>query len=276
MSQDKIQYTAIDAEQMRSFRAGATAALARRGIGFSVENWLQSIELGLVGAVGLLGLLVLDWSPAAALAALLLGVWANWCGDLIKYVLANRAVGRMSEDAAVDAQVWAVANALMEGDSRYRSDRVTRYHPGLALFVDLLFGGVATAVIVGVTGLFVPAVWVGILANPEWRWILLGLVWWQLMAAVWTAARHAWLGERAGSIRFGAGGRGIGLFLFMFPIVFMLDGKPGAAGGAMVIANLGLLLLAALSLFGSWLIQRETGWLRDWLRSERARAMRDV
>ena len=275
MAQTPIQYTAIDAEQMLSFRAGAAAALARRGSGFSVENWLQSIELGLVGAVGLVGLLVLDWPPAAALAALLLGVWASWCGDLIKYLLAHRAVRRMSEEATADAQVWAVANALMDGETRYRSDRVARYPPGLGLFVDLRFGGVATAVIVGVTGLFVPTVWSGILANPEWRWILIGLVWWQLMAAAWTAMRHAWLGEGAGSIRFGAGGRGVGLFLLMFPIVFMFDGKPGAAAGAMVIANLGLLLLSALALLGSWLLQRETGWLRDWLRAERSRAARD-
>ena len=274
MSQDRIQYTAIDADQMQRFHAGAAAALARRGGGFSVENWLQSLELGLVGAVGLVGLLVLDWPPAAALAALLLGVWASWCGDLIKYVLAHRAVRRMSDEAAADAQVWAVANALMDGERRYRSDRAGRYHPGLALAIDLLFGGVATAVIVGVTGLFAPVVWGAILSNPEWRWILTGLVWWQLMAAAWAAMRHAWLGERAGSIRYAAGGRGIGLFLLMFPVVFLLDEHPGASGGAMVLANLGLLLLSALALFGSWLMQRETRWLRDWLRSERARIAR--
>lgn len=276
MARQEIQYTTIDAAQMQQFRAGAQAALGRRAGGFRAENWIQSLELGLVGGVGLAGTLLLDWPPKAALAALLLGVWASWCGDLIKYLLANRAVRRMSDEAAADAQVWAVANALQQGETRYRSDRVARYHPGLALGVDLLFGGVATAVIVGVTGLFAPAVWAGILAHPEWRWILVGLVWWQLLAAAWTAMRHAWLGERAGSIRFGAGGRGIGLFLLMFPVVFLLDEDPTASGGVMVLANLGLVLLSALALFGSWLIDRETGWLRDWLREERARAAREA
>jgi hypothetical protein len=91
-------------------------------------------------------------------------------------------------------------------------------------------------------------------------------VWWQLMGASLTTARHAWLGERAGPIRFQAGARGLGLFLLMFATLMFFEENGSAASAVMTTANVCLLLLALLAFPGMWILHREKRWLDEWLR----------
>ncbi len=270
MASNEIQYVPLDVAQMQRFRSNVAAALARRGRGYMAEQWLATSELLLVGCVGLFGMWLLDWSPEGAVACLLLGLWAKIIGDLMKYSLARRAVLRLSEEWNDDTQVWAVGNALMDGETRLRADRLGGYMPGMGLFVDLVFGSIGTGVIVKVSGLYRPETWQMLLEQREWRWVLIGMVWWQLMAAALSTLRHAWLGERAGRLQFAAGGRGLGLFLLMFPVLIFYGESEGNARGVVLVSHLALILLALLGLFGCWLLQRETRWLRDWHRRELA------
>jgi hypothetical protein len=266
MAQHEIRYIDIDQAQMQRFRANAPAATARRDAGFFTENWLASFELVAIGTMGLVGLHVLGWSAQGALAVLLVSVWAGVLGDLMKYLLAHRAVQRMAGQHNADAQVWAVAGALMRGETRYREDHAGGYRPGTGLFVDLSFGGIATVMVAHAGGLSSWGAWQALLAHPEWRWVLIGLVWWQLMGASLTTARHAWLGERAGPIRFQAGARGLGLFLLMFATLMFFEENGSAASAVMTTANVCLLLLALLAFPGMWILHREKRWLDEWLR----------
>lgn len=267
MARGEIRYVPIDAARMQRFRADAPAALARRGGGFLAEQWIASSELLLVAVIGLVGLHALGWSAEAALACLLAGVWAKTAGDLIKYLLARPAVLRATDGLNRDAAVWLVAGALSRGRRMIRDDRESRYLPGPALLFEFAFGGIATGVLAHVGGLLRADVWEDLLAQPHWRWTLLGMVWWQLMTAALSALRHAWQGERAGPLPFSAGARGFGLFLVMFPVMFLYgeDGEGVNPQGVMQVLNYALLLLGLLMLFGSWLMQRETRWLRRWL-----------
>jgi len=276
MAERKIRYVDIDEQQMRQFRANAAAALSRRDTGFFTENWLAAIELTAIAGTGLVGLHWLGWSGQGALAAMLVGVWASVAADLLKYLLAYRAVQQMARHHNDDAQVWAVANALADGETRYREDHGGGYRPGLGLFVDLCFGGIATVVIAHSGGLTEWSAWQALLAHPEWRWVLIGLVWWQLMTAALATARHAWLGERAGPIRFQAGARGLGLFLLMFATLMFFEENTNAAGAVMTVANLCLLVLAAISVPGIWLLQREKRWLREWMSTDDAGQGREI
>lgn len=266
-----VRYVPLDADQMQRFHAHAPQALARRGKGFIVEQWITSSEMLLVAIVGLVGILALDWSAEGALSCLLVGVWARIIGDLMKYLLARGAVVRVAGQWADDAHVWLVAPALMRGEDRIQANRLTPYVPGAGLAVDIVFGGIATAVIAHFGGLLQVEAWQALLAQREWRWLLFGMLWWQLTAAALSTLRHAWMGERAGPIPFTAGPRGLGLFLLMFPIVMLFGEDDGSATvsprGVMLVINVALLLLSLLMLFGSWLIQRETRWLARYLAS---------
>lgn len=270
MARNEVQYIALDAAQMQRFSRNLPAALARRSGGFMAEQWMATGEMLMVGCVGLFGLWRLDWSPEGAVACLLLGIWAKIIGDLMKYCLARRALLRLKDEWDDDAQVWAVGNALKDGQTQLRADRVGGHMPGMGLFVDLAFGGVATGVIVKVSGLFRPETWQVLLAQPEWRWVLIGMVWWQLMTAAISTLRHAWLGERAGRLQFAAGGRGLGLFLLMFPVLMFYGESEGNARGVVLVSHLALIVFALIGFFGCWLLQRETRWLRDWHRREQA------
>ncbi len=267
MSRDEIRFVPIDDARMRQFRADAPAALARRGGGYLAEQWIASSEMLLVAGVGLLGLHALGWSAEAALACLLAGVWAKTFGDLLKYLLARPAVLRTSAAYNRDRAVWQVAGALAGGRREVREERDGEYRPGLGLLVEFAFGGVASIILAHIGGLLRADIWEDLLAQPHWRWALLGMVWWQLMTAALAALRHAWQGERAGPMAFSAGARGAGLFIVMFPVAFLFGEDAGGANprGVMLVINYALLLLGLLMLFGSWLMQRETRWLRRWL-----------
>jgi hypothetical protein len=250
------------------FRAEAPAALARRSRSWFAEQSWGALEPALTGGVALVGLWLLEWPGVAVLAFALAAIWNAVACDIAKLVLANAAVHREAEQWSAERTFWTIAEAIREGKREMRADALLPYRPGTGLFVDLVFGGIATAVMLAAIEERPREVLAALTGSDAARYMLAGMLGAQWLATLATIARHRLPGERA-PMRFGAGVRGLGLFIVMF-VAVMSEGAARAMTLALAM-NTGLLALAGISLFGLWLIRGET----EWLRRELAQAARD-
>ncbi|HET6603511.1 MAG TPA: hypothetical protein VFG21_04755 [Xanthomonadaceae bacterium] len=266
----EIRMVPIDAAMRERFERNAPAALARRPASWFVEAWLGTGELLLVATVSLVGLLLLGWSAAAMLGLLLVSAAIGFCGDFLKGLLLRRQLAQHFQALHQDIEVWAVASVLLEGKDEVRADHVrsAQMGAGCGLMLDLCFGGMAVVAMVvvlhrGGISLVEPFV-----HDATMRNLLLGLVAFQVASLSWQLFEHT-LGGRANSaVQFQAGGRGIGLFLLMFIVLFAVD-DGGSLRTALVVANGALLGLGLVAVFGMGLVRRETQWLRAHLRARR-------
>jgi hypothetical protein len=259
----------IDEACMADFRRHAPAALARRNSAFMLEAWQHSAEFLLIGAVGLFGLLALGWSAEAALAGLLVGIWVGIIGDALMYVFCRSAIVRDPPEAQHDREVWLVTGALMKGKDHVKVNPSTMvgYDPKMGLIFDLGLGAVMTLFLLHISGMFSLAVWTGLLADDEWRWAMLVLAGWQAITVAYTAIHHFVRGAQAGPVEIHPGTRGLGLFVVVWVIAIL-----GLGDSPLVIVtviNGALVLLGGGAVLAVWMIQQETRWLRDWLRSRK-------
>ena len=124
-----------------------------------------------------------------------------------------------------DWHVWVVANALRRGlDVAPKSHLQAKYEPALGVFVDLVCGGIGTALIcvaLAEAGFnFRSELWEnrGSVARA-WRCSRST----KLALTVWEIARHKLGGDAAGEVKIALGMRGLGLFLLLFVVVMIHD-----------------------------------------------------
>ncbi|HET7843144.1 MAG TPA: hypothetical protein VFL14_03275 [Xanthomonadales bacterium] len=256
----QVQMVPLTADHRERFRRDAPAALAQRSQAWFAEQSWGALEPALAGGVALVGLWLFGWSGVAVFGLALAAIWNAVACDVAKLALAHDAVQREAERWNADRSFWTIADAIREGKQEMRADSLTPYRPGMGLFVDFVFGGVATVVMLATVDESPLEVVAALTATGGARIALAAMLGLQWLATFATIVRHRRPGERS-AMRFGAGARGLGLFLMMFPVVMSDEGA--RAMKVAVIMNAGLLLLAAISVFGLALMRRETEWLRD-------------
>jgi hypothetical protein len=262
----------ISAADMLRFHRNAPGALARRGGGYIGEALANSFELLVMGLVPIVGMLRFEWSATQLLVFLLAGAWIGIFCDVARVMFAGRGVEEFAKTHYDDWHVWVVVAALRFNRTEApRSHLEAKHQPGAGVFVDLVAGGVGTAVILamlGATGIRGegPIDW----TDRGWLASLAGFAAWQIGAAAWEIIRHRRLGPTAGPVQATPGARGAGLFILMF--VTMMVGDPEERGGVdarrmMLVVNGALVLIGVLNTASIVWLRSETVWLRNYLNS---------
>jgi len=263
----------ITAADLARFRKNAPAALARRGGGFLAESVGNALALSITGLIPIVGLVWFGWSASEMLVFLIAGLWIGILGDLAKFALLPGQVRRFGAAYYEDWQVWVVAGALRRGKNEApRSHLEAKYTPVAAVFVDLVFGGVATAILCVVLAKS------GFDFRQELQhnsWLaksIAALAIYETAFTLWEVVRHRLGGDAAGQVRVALGMRGLGLFLLMFLVVMLDDAlhdNGATARIALLTVNAAILILATINLVGLYWVQAETNWLREYLRKRR-------
>lgn len=250
----------------------AAAALARRRGGWWAEQVAACLELLLVVGLSLAALWLWGAAPLSMLLVLLAAAWVGILGEIATYVLRRRAVDAEQQAASDDLFVWHVVDAMMDGRDRISPEAVRGHTGGLGILLDLTMGGISTVAVLGMLDH----------AGGNWRtalaedavagWTLAAIALWQALRILWMCLRRAFALTDASPPRFAAGGRGLGLFLLVF--VLLWAGDEGRELKLALSWAYGLLLaLCLLAVPGLWLMQRQTQWLRTYLaRSHTTRA----
>jgi hypothetical protein len=269
----EADYVSLSAEDMDRFHRNAAAAVRRRGGGFVLESLASTFELVVMGGAPIVGLVWFDWSPAQLLVFLLVGMWVGIACDWARLALAGRGVREFAQTHYDDWHVWVVVEALRSGRTTApRSHLAARHEPGAGVFVDIVAGGVGTAVIaamVGATGFKDQAG--GLFQDGSFLISLASFVAYQALSAYWEIARHRASGC-AGPVGAQPGVRGIGLFLLMF--VVLMAGDPETRGGVdarrvMLAVNGAIVVIGLLNSAALLWLRRETVWLRNYLRQRK-------
>lgn len=251
-----VPLTAADRAQ---FGRDARAMLALRGPAWFAEQSWGTAEPAFAALVSLVGMYGFGWPAAAVFAFTLASLWNGVLCDFAKVAFARVAVFRSAAQHNESTRFWAIAEAIRGGKDGIREDSLRAYHPGTGLLVDVVFGGVGTAVILGTHAGDMRDVFEAFAGSDGTRLALLAMLGTQWLATVATIVGHRRPGPHA-PMRFAAGMRGAGLFVLMFAALVIEDGV--SVAGIVLAMNVGLLLLAALSMLGMALLRRETEWLR--------------
>ncbi len=258
---------------LERFRRDAHAAVKRRGRGFFFEQWAHSFELILMGAVPIVGMALFDWSGMALLVFMLAGAWTAVACDAFKYVLLRPVVDREAEAYTNDQFVWVVVEALQKKTREVPTAHAgAAYLPGVGLFVDLLFGGISTVVIVAALAVTEAGFPGDVLGDAGYVLGLVAFIVCQVLLAIWLVLEHR-LGHSEGPVKLHAGLRGVGLFFLMFIVVVISDKlseKAAVSRIVMIVTNSLIILVGVLNLVGMRWVRQETIWLRDYLGKRQA------
>lgn len=234
----------------------APAAIARRRGGYWIEQWIALLQWFVVAATSLAGLVLFGWSPLSMLAFLLASAWTSVAGDLLRWLLFRRRVHAFAETFSDDAEVWAVALALHSGKQSLPPEQSNRYAVGIGLFVDLVFGGVATAVMLLALREQGFDPWTDFRSDGPIRWTLLAIVALQALGLAWALLSHAVGSQRDVPMKITPGARGLGLFILMF-LVMGLGDDGSQLWLPLMVANGLLLLLGVFGFAGLLLMLRD-------------------
>lgn len=252
----------LTTEDRERFGRDARGMLAARGPSWFAEQSWGSAEPAITAVVSLVGMYAFGWPPAAVFAFTLASLWNGVLCDIAKMLLARAAVYRSAAEHNDTQRFWAIAEAVRNGKEELRADSVRPYHPGMGLFIDLVFGGVGTAVLLGTVNGGMGEVFHAFTDSEGARLALAAMLGTQWLATIATVVAHRRPGPHA-PMRFAAGLRGAALFVLMFAGLVVENGV--SVTTIVLIINAALLLLAALSALGMVLLRRETDWLRTWL-----------
>jgi hypothetical protein len=269
-----VDYVLLTSGDMTRFYRNAPNALARRSGGAIGQSLLGSLELAVMGAVPIVGLLWYGWSATQQLVFLVVSLWVGILCDFARLALVRQAVKAYADEHYDDWHVWVVVEALRSGrNTAPRSHIQAKHQAGDGVLVDLAAGGFSTALIAA--ALFVSSedrVFVTTFDRP-FVISLAAMAAYQAINAAWEIVRVRRAGMKAGGVSAAPGARGVALFLLMF--VTMTLGDPDGAGGVAaqrvmlavngVIAAVGVLNAAAWLWLGS-----ETRWLARYVREHRA------
>ena len=265
----------ITPELVAQMQRDAPGALSRGPSRLTVDLIL-GLFLFMLGALLSLAALWLWGVPAAAMLLFLLaGAWIGIASEWLKYLLMNRAVEHELAQANADRFVWAIGSSLREGKAEVEEARLRGISSRGGLMLDLVLGGVATALIL----VFVDEALAlsEMHLEPVVLLMIAGVLALQVGGVLVMAWRHR-SGHGAGaSLQFQAGGRGICLLLLMM-VVLVTDAAMADGGGlrmALTIANMAMLGIGGLGLFYcAAVLPGETRWLREHLQELGSRESR--
>lgn len=269
---NEIRYVPIDASMRQRFAECAPAALARRtrarllGQAASMLQWL------LIGAIGLVGIYVWQWSAMSLLLVWLAGVGVGIVSDAFKWLFMRARLVRQMDRFSDDQFVWAMVMAMQKHAQQIREDALHRHRPGLGVALDLIFGTIAAILFslwfrhegIDVVALVrddvaLQRALIAVAATP-----LVGLA-----SGLATLARSA-----EAEIDYQAGGRGVGLFFVIFAFMFFSDAGGDAVRALVVFINGAAVVVAVLAGLGLWIMARERDWLARHLAGAEAAAPR--
>lgn len=243
------------------FARHAPRALARRDDAYFLRQRLVWADWLVTGIVGLLGLYVFGWPATTAALVLVAGFWLGWLGEVVIVIARGRALAQAIGEAHDNEYVWALVD-VMRGKRRDTAGVRSGPGMGLSIVVDLVAGGVATALLMrgfASAGIEVVEV-VRSQAFVSGTAILLATGVLPLLASRLTA--------RADALEppmFRVGQRGIGLIVLVFAL--MAAGGGALAAKTLMTGAFGfLLVMGAIMSFVDVPRQRDAV---DWLRRMR-------
>jgi hypothetical protein len=272
--QADADYVSLTSADMVRFHRNARAALARRSGVAMAQSVMGSLELVIIGATPIVGMLWYEWSATQQLVFLVASLLVGILCDFARLALVRPAVKAYADEHYDDWHVWVVVEALRSGrNTAPRSHIQAKHAPRDGVFVDLTAGGFSTVLIAA--ALFVNSedrVFVTTFDRPFV--ISLGaMAAYQAFNAAWEIARVRRAGMKAGGVSAAPGARGVALFLLMF--VTMTLGDPDGAGGVAVqrvmLAVNGVIVAVGVLNATAWLwLGSETRWLARYVREHRA------
>lgn len=259
---------ALSAWDMEVFHRNAPAALARRSGEYLFEDVTTNLERILMGTVPIVGLVAFGWSAVEMFAFLLIGLWTSFVCDVVKCLTMYRRVDDQMQSWNRDQHVWAVAQALRTKERRIQTPQKDEMTPAVGLVLDVVFGGIGTAVTFVIALEVHPNIAEQLFANKAFVYGALGFAAYQLLRLIWEVAAHAMGRGVDRPVKVLAGARGIVLFLLMFVVLMSRDyaGKQGDTLKVVMLVVNGLMVgLSSLGMLGLAMMRRETRWLREYL-----------
>jgi hypothetical protein len=267
-------YVSLTSEDMSRFYRNAPAALARRSGAAIGQSLMGSLELVIIGAAPIVGMLWYGWSATQQLVFLVASLWVGILCDFARLAFVRQAVKAYANEHYDDWHVWVVVEALRSGrNTAPRSHIHAKHQAGAGVFVDLAAGGFSTALISA-----------ALFANSEARVFattfdqpfvisLAAMAAYQAINAAWEIVRVRRAGLKAGGVSAAPGARGVALFLLMF--VTMTLGDPDGAGGVaaqrVMLAVNGVIVAVGVLNAAAWMwLGGETRWLGRYVREHRA------
>ena len=258
-----------DEHRERVLREGPRM-LARRSATWIAESAWTPLEPAFAAVVSLAGLWLFGWPPDSVVLFSLACVWNGVFCDIAKLLFAGAAVDRDVDRDNEERFYWAIANAIRAGQASLHPAHFHPYRPRVSSLFDIVFGAIATGVIVsgvrteerslaaaltGEPGMFIS---LAVAIALQWLMTIVGIV------------RSRRPGEHP-SLRVLAGTRGLGLLALMVLVllgVAITDaigiGRPLSVA---ISFNVGLLLLAGMMAGGMAVYRSEAAWLREYLRT---------
>lgn len=268
MTTDRSEYeTPITAADMERFHRNAPAAVKRREGLYAFDEFGAGLRAVFLGGVPLVGVIWFQWSSTQLLIFLLCGSWIGILCDFAKLFFLEKQVHSWGDAYYEDWHVWVVVDALRLNKTHAPKQHLrAKYEPWHGVLADIVFGGISTVVIV--TGLIrSPAVnWAELGHNGAWHWIVAISVY-EFVFTAWEILSHR-TGADVRPVKVHVALRGLGLFLFMFILMWLTDEfqvvGPGVRNG-MIVVNGALILWGLATMAGPLMIRRETQWLREYL-----------
>jgi hypothetical protein len=269
-----VDYVSLTSEDMTRFHRNALAALARRSGTAMTQSVMGSLELVIIGATPIIGMLWYGWSATQQLVFLVVSLWVGILCDFARLAFVRHAVKAYANEHYDDWHVWVVVEALRAGRTTApRSHVQAKHQAGDGVLVDLAAGGFSTALIVA--ALFVNSK-DRALATTFDRPFVIGLAAmaaYQAINAAWEIVRVRRAVTKAGGVSAAPGARGVALFLLMF--VTMTLGDPDGAGGVaaqrVMLAVNGVIVAVGVLNAAAWMwLGGETRWLGRYVREHRA------
>lgn len=253
----RVGWDDLDAAEQAWFAGHAGAALERRGRAYFTELSARWRGWMVTGALGLAGLLLLDWSALTALLLLLATFWLGWLADVALLALRARALPAAYACEHADARFWQIV-AILRGTRRTLPDAAGAPSLLLSVLVDLVAGVVAVALLA--RGLAGSAAEVVEAAGSASLWLGVAAV----LATSIAPALRARLGARAAACLpvFRAGQRGIGLLVLVFGLMAIGGGVLAAHWVMAGVYGFMLLMGVVESFVGVPRIRTETEWFR--------------
>jgi len=138
-----VDWNALDPGDQEWFVQHTPIALARRDALYLASLRKRWIDWLLTGAIGLFGMLVLNWSALHAVVLLLITHWLGWLIDVVQWRLRANALPLAYRIEHDDTRFWQLV-AILRGKRRAAPDASGAPPLGLSVTVDLVAGGVAT------------------------------------------------------------------------------------------------------------------------------------
>lgn len=254
----RIGWEDLGAAEQAWFAGHAGGALERRGRPYFAEMAARWRGWILTGAVGLAGLLLLDWPVLTALLLLLATFWLAWLADVALLVLRAGQLPAAYACEHADARF-----SILRGTRRTLPDAAGGPSLLLSVMVDLVAGAASMALLV--RGLAGSSAEVLQAANSWSLWLGAAAV---LVTSIAPALRARLSARGAACLPvFRAGQRGIGLLLLVFALMAIGGGVLAAHWMMAAVYGFMLLMGAIESAFGVPRIREET----EWFRGERSR-----